>query len=119
MYLFIFLIIVLLLFEGIIIIIKNKLNIGVEGVLYTHVNKAHKWGEVLLVVLSLIFLGKITFIDSHPLKPHYSVVGLILLYGFRAFMEWKFEKDSKQYILSILTSSFLLIILLGVELFFS
>lgn len=40
LYLFIFAVIVLLIFEGVIGIIKNKLSVESEGILYTHVNKS-------------------------------------------------------------------------------
>ncbi|MBZ2175501.1 DUF4181 domain-containing protein [Schnuerera sp. xch1] len=41
-----------------------------------------------------------------------------MLSGIRAFMEWKFEKDSKRYALNVLTMGFILTFILGVELLF-
>lgn len=90
-----------------------------QNFLFTHVNKIHKWIEILLVILSLVVLYLIGFVYVNPLKPHYFFMALAVLYSFRAFMEWKFEKVLKLYIISMLSSSGFLVIFIGIELFFS
>lgn len=99
--------------------IKNIFKIEYEEGLYKQVNNIHKWGEILLVILSLLVLYFIAFVSTHQLEPHYFIVSLILINSFRVFMEWKFEKFSKKYIISILSSSFLFIIFIVFELFFT
>lgn len=116
---YVFLIIAILLFLGIMRIIKNIFKIEYEEGLYKQVNNIHKWGEILLVILSLLVLYFISFVSTHQLEPHYFIVSLILINSFRAFMEWKFKKFSKKYIISILSSSFLFIIFIVFELFFT
>lgn len=115
-----FIIIVTLLFVGSYMLLKKKLNIKEQTCLYGHINKVHKRGELLIVVVSILLLGILAFVENTPpLKSHYFVASLTALYGFRALMEWKFEKSSKRYILSILASTFLLVLFLGMELIFT
>ncbi|MBD1383622.1 DUF4181 domain-containing protein [Metabacillus arenae] len=114
---YIFSVIILLVFVVIHIIMKNILNIKKKNG-YTHVNKIHKRLEQVLIVLALVLLFLIGFVFNYRLEPHYFVGIISILFAFRAFMEWKFEKVSRQYILSILATSALLVIFIGIELFF-
>lgn len=119
MNLFIFLIVVLLGFWIITKIIATKLNIEIKGTgyLYQHVNNIHKWVEIIIVILSVITLFIIGFVYSGRLENHFFLASLIVLYTFRAFMEWKFKKASKKYILSILTISLFLVIFIVLKVF--
>lgn len=89
-------------------IIINKFNIRKKKGRYKHVNEIHKWLEVLLIIGILLMF----FVDSY-----YSLVGLTVLLSFRAFMEWKFEKELKTYILNILNSSVCVLFLIILKLF--
>ncbi|MBU5677679.1 DUF4181 domain-containing protein [Alkaliphilus sp. MSJ-5] len=84
-------------------IIINKFNIKKKEWRYKHVNEIHKWLEVLLIIGILLMF----FVDAY-----YSLVGLTVLLGFSAFMEWKFEKESKTYILNILNGSVCILFLI-------
>ncbi|SCY78371.1 DUF4181 domain-containing protein [Alkaliphilus peptidifermentans] len=116
--LYIFLVVSTLLFWGFITIVKKNLNMKTKEGLYKHVNRLHRWGEILIIILSLTVLYLIGFVYLRQLKPHYFLMALTALYGFRGFMEWKFEKASNEYITSFLAGIFLLFIFLSVELFF-
>ncbi len=87
-------------------VIKNKLSIKKEKGLFKHFNKIHKWLEVLLIigVLAVFFINA-----------YYPLIVLTVLFAFRAFMEWKFEKESKAYILNILNASVVLFVLIALK----
>lgn len=119
MHLYMFIIIAFLAYLGISIVVKNKFDIKGNGLFYSHINKIHKIGELSIGLLVILVLGIRTFFYNIPLEPHHFISAIILLQVFRAFIEWKFDKSSKKYTLSTLTAIFLLIIFLGIELFFS
>jgi len=95
-------------------IIINKFNIIKKKGLYKHINKVHQWSEGLLVIG--IFL--MVFSNSYELRLYYTLIGLTVLLGFRGFMEWKFEKESKTFLLNILSSIATLLLLIILKLFF-
>jgi uncharacterized membrane protein len=90
-------------------IIINKLNIKKKKGLFKHFNKIHKWLEVLLIIGILAMI----FVDAY-----YCLIGLNVLFAFRSFMEWKFEKETKAYIPNILNTSVCLLLLIILKLFF-
>ncbi|MBU5677755.1 DUF4181 domain-containing protein [Alkaliphilus sp. MSJ-5] len=90
-------------------ILKNKLDIRDPKGLFNHFNKLHKWLEVLLIAGIILSL----FINAL-----YTFILFILLFAFRALMEWKFDKDSKLYILNVLYSGEFLLLLIILLLFF-
>ncbi|KUO51935.1 MAG: hypothetical protein APF76_06775 [Desulfitibacter sp. BRH_c19] len=96
-------------------IIINKFNIKKKKGLYKHVNKVHKWSEVVIIIalITMTFFSK-----SSELRQYYLPIFFTVLFGFRAFIEWKFEKESKVYILSILNGSTVLLLLIILKLFF-
>ena len=81
----------------------NKLNIKKQKGIYKHLNKIHKWVEIILIIAIILML----FINAY-----YSLIGLTVLLGFRTFMEWKFEKESKTYILGIVDTIVVLLVLM-------
>lgn len=98
-------------------ILKNKLHIkSNEGKL--HINKTHKITEIIVAAIALIILFLIGFVFEYGLKPQYPVVILSTILLVRALFERKYIKDSKRHVLSILTSSALFIMFIGIELFF-
>jgi len=91
----------------------KKFDIKKKKGLYKHVNKVHIWLEVVLAIA----LITIAFFISE-FKSYYVPIFLIVLYSFRAFIEWKFDKESKVYILSILSASAFLLLLILFKLLF-
>ncbi len=89
-------------------ILTKKFNIKKEKGFYTHVNSSHKWGEALIVAISLVLLFIHTFVMdiTGPLKPNHFILALILGYIFRMFMELMYERDSRRYLRSILYAIF-------------
>ncbi len=112
--LLIFSVITILFYAGTSIYLKRKFNIKTSGFFYIHSNKIHKYGETFLLILILIVGGIALFRYSVPIEPPYwYTIPFMLICIFRAFMEWKFDKDAKKYILSLLEFMFLLILLFG------
>ncbi|WP_041720569.1 DUF4181 domain-containing protein [Alkaliphilus metalliredigens] len=90
-------------------IVINKLNIKKKKFLFQHVNKIHTWLEALLFILTLSMM----FVNEY-----YFFIGITAIFCFRIVIEWKFEKESKTYILSILNASICLLLLIMFKLFF-
>lgn len=74
-----------------------------EGRLYRYVNETHRWTE--WSIAGAVFTGGIAVAFWNPgIELFYLLIAFyLLLYGARAFFEWKFERKSRQYILSLFT----------------
>jgi hypothetical protein len=93
--------------------IRDKLNIEKRTGLYRHINRYQLSGEVYIFIIMFLFLF---FIG--PLQPHYIFLGLIIPLGsYRTFMEWKYDKASKQFVLSLFNTAIFLIAFTGILLF--
>lgn len=62
-------------------------------------NKVHLWGEVALAIVVIAI-----FYFYSNIRNYFVPIFFTILSGFRAFMEWKYDKDSKSYILSLFFS---------------
>ncbi len=99
--------------------LTKKYNIKKEGFLYTFVNGSHKWGALLILTVSLTLLLMHVFVleFTGPFKPNHIVLAILPFSFFNMLMEYKYERDSKRYLRSILYTIFLLIFIVGFELF--
>lgn len=106
----IFLLILFLVFFSSDRILRKIANVEKQkGVIYKRVNKSQKIGEGIILALffiSLIILAYSSF-DFEPYIPMIIYMGILNLY--RAFMEWKYQKESKEYVIT-LSNSVLLVI---------
>ncbi|MEK4029255.1 MULTISPECIES: DUF4181 domain-containing protein [Bacillaceae] len=70
-----------------------------------------RWGRSIILVVFLCALGFAVTKDTDIIK-WYWIVYLALLLGFQAFLEWKYLRNSKQYVATLvfLTSSSAIII---------
>ena len=87
---------------------RKKLKIPKrEGALYKPVHPFQVWIEALIVMGSIIILFNIEFgiVGPGALVPFV----FFLLFSFRTFMEWKFDRERKEYIITGLSSGLLLI----------
>ena len=89
--------------------LTKKLTIDNNGWIYKPINRLHRRAEIVAFALMLLILYRASFILNHPWQV-YLFGGMSVLYAFRAYMEWKFERKSKRYILSIIDSSAYIII---------
>lgn len=98
-------------------IIKRNYQIKEGHGLYKHVNRFHIWLEIIIIILMVVLFFLLTFVFDHRLKAHYFLGGIAILFAFRGIMEWKNIKETKQYLLTFLNSSLLLILFIGITLF--
>ncbi|MFE8699573.1 DUF4181 domain-containing protein [Cytobacillus sp. FJAT-54145] len=69
--------------------------------IYKHVNKLHKRIEITAIIL--FFVSGFFVIDSYPTVYPYWIPGFfILTYSIRSYMEWKFQRETREFILSIM-----------------
>ncbi|MCU0096324.1 DUF4181 domain-containing protein [Bacillus sp. OR9] len=97
---------------------EKKINIPKQtGWNSKYVNNTHKWGIRVLIVSYII----VTMICAN-LNPIYisnlPILFLITLYCFQSYMEWKFDKESREYVISLGTVPLLIITGIMLNLFF-
>ncbi|WP_445662644.1 DUF4181 domain-containing protein [Cytobacillus sp. FSL R5-0596] len=93
--------------------LRKKLKIGKRGFgTYKGVNTAQRWIERTLLV---VFLISIWFIDN-PVKLF--IAFFLTLYSFRAFMEWKYEKEKMEYIITF-SSIIVYLTIIGISFYFN
>ncbi|KMY49600.1 DUF4181 domain-containing protein [Peribacillus loiseleuriae] len=92
-------------------VIRKIFNIKKEkGRSYTHANKIHKRGEWIIVILFIIVLFYRLSVASIELVPALFTY-FFILFAFRAFMEWKYQRETRKHILSV--SSLILLVISG------
>lgn len=76
--------------------IRRKLNIPKQrGFFYQSQNRIHRWTEGTLIVLYAVGLMIFDF------STLFIAVSISFFLAVRSFMEWKFEREEKEYILSL------------------
>lgn len=80
----------------------NKL-LGVEkkNISETPARRIDRRGRGVILVIVLLTLPVIITKDVHIIK-WYWIVYFLLLFGFQAFLEWKYLKETKQYITTLI-----------------
>ncbi|UTR12649.1 DUF4181 domain-containing protein [Evansella sp. LMS18] len=73
------------------------------------------WGRVIISVSCIIMLIFVFSLEgTEPIKWFFAVY-FLLLYGFQAFMEWKYLKGSKEYIATLTVLAVGLIFVFNIE----
>ncbi|MET1248463.1 DUF4181 domain-containing protein [Sporolactobacillus sp. STCC-11] len=73
------------------------------GWTYHHINKLQYRTEIILALFFLITSG----LFRHPI---YGLIAYLpVLNGFRAYMEWKYEREKKRYVLFLFSAIYLII----------
>ncbi|WP_047986006.1 DUF4181 domain-containing protein [Ornithinibacillus californiensis] len=98
-------------------IVRKKLKIKTEIGLYKYINKTHKWGERILLLLFFITLS-IAYFGFYYVEVYLIFIFFLAQSIFRAFMEWKYEREEKEYIISLIGAGTSVVLFIGV-LFFS
>ncbi|RZT23795.1 DUF4181 domain-containing protein [Fictibacillus sp. BK138] len=81
-------------------VLRRKYNIQKNK--YKHVNSFHKWGEFLIIAVFIISGIEWVFNDNaHPMLQYVFPISLTFLWVYRTLMEWKFNRESKEYIISL------------------
>ena len=88
--------------------IRKKLNIK-NGIPYMFLNRAHQWIEISFLLVSLVVL-LFLFLNNYPLVLHHVFLYLVVISIFRAFMEWRFAKGTRRYLLNVLSAAFSMVL---------
>lgn len=72
-------------------------------------------GDTVVLIALISFL--LIFIYPTGIEPFYAFIIPVAILVFRAFMEWKYEKESRRYVLSLLHSTMVLILFCSLILF--
>ncbi|MEG9298261.1 DUF4181 domain-containing protein [Mangrovibacillus sp. Mu-81] len=89
--------------------LRKKLNISRKpGVLYKPVHPVQGWMEAIIVIGSILLIFNVEFekVGAGVMVP----LVFTLQFSFRAVMEWKFERERREYIIT--ASSVVLLVLL-------
>ncbi|ASK63904.1 hypothetical protein CFK37_17950 [Virgibacillus phasianinus] len=91
----------------------NKLFLGrkKKEISETLGKNVHRWGMVIIGVISIYFLFSLDIFNENVMK-WFWLSFIIIAQSFQSFMEWKFLKGSKQYVVS------LIVLMLGLIYFF-
>jgi len=79
--------------------LRKKLGVSTEGegFWYRYVNAFHKWGELVILLTFIVLLA--IFIDRQ-LWVYF--IAFLVLQSFRSWMEWKYQRETKAYVVSML-----------------
>lgn len=84
-------------------LLRKKLHIPNKNrFIYKPVNAIHKWGEIIITIIYLIASFVLIATMNYINLGYFMFVFFIVLHMFRTFMEWKFDKESKEYVISFI-----------------
>lgn len=96
--------------------VRKKYNIEPDPEGYrTYVNNEHKRGLYILGALTIFFLV-LAYIVEQPVLIGAFVISAIMLVGFGAFMEFRYERERKGFIISIIETISFSILVIGIVL---
>nr|WP_306798791.1 DUF4181 domain-containing protein [Oceanobacillus saliphilus] len=105
-----------------IILLEKILNIllGVEKkkVSETSGKSIDRWGRGIILVVGLSALPFVVTMDVNIIK-WYWIAYFVLLWGFQSFLEWKYLKESKQYVTTLIYLILYVILMYNIEYFIS
>jgi len=98
-------------------LIRDKFNIEAKRAYPLYLNKFHAWVESLSGTFAVVTLVTTVLAGYNAIIFIFALIAIaffFLLSIFRGFMEWKFEKETKRYILTFLFIVFHLILFIGI-----
>lgn len=99
-------------------VVRKKLNIPKQtGWNSKYINKSHKWGTRAIIISYIIVTMICSFLNPIYIS-NLPILFLITLYCFQSYMEWKFDKESREYVISLGTVPTLIITGIILNLFF-
>lgn len=93
-------------------IVKEKFNIQADPLADLPVNQTHKWVNKLVFASMILFI--LLAIVVNELFIFGSVLAIMISNGIDIAVRYKFEKEEKQYILTIVDTIFFIILLVGI-----
>lgn len=102
--------------------LREKFNIAKMKGMYKTVNSTHKWTERLIVTIFLLGAGFLIFTNDPNQNSDTFLLWLLIyfstLFSVRSWMEWKYQRETNQYIISIYNLVFILMIIVISFIFF-
>ncbi|NYF23398.1 DUF4181 domain-containing protein [Sporosarcina sp. JAI121] len=97
--------------------ILNKL-LGIEKrkISETSGRKIDRWGRGIILVIFLCTLPFVVTQDTNVMK-WYWILYIIVLLGFQSILEWKYLKDSKQHVTTLIYLLLSVIIMYNIDCF--
>lgn len=97
-------------------ILNKLLGIEKKKIFETSGKNVDRWGRGIISVLFLCTLPFVITQDTNVIK-WYWILSLILLLGFQSILEWKYLKDSKQHVNTLIFLMLSVIIMYNIEYF--
>jgi len=97
-------------------IINKLLGVEKKKISETSGEKIDRWGRGIIFVIYLCTLPFVITKDTSVMK-WYWMLYFILLLGFQSIMEWKYLKDSKQHVTTLIFLMLSIIIMYNIEYF--
>ena len=97
-------------------IINKLLGVEKKKISETSGKKVDRWGRGIILVIFLSTLSFVITKDTHVLK-WYFILYLVLLLGFQSILEWKYLKNSKQHVTTLIFLMLSVIIMYNLESF--
>lgn len=97
-------------------IINKLLGVEKQKISETSGKKVDRWGRGIILV---IFLCTLPFVISNDINimKWYWILYFVLLLGLQSILEWKFLKNSKQYVTTLIFLMLSIIIFYNIEYF--
>ncbi|WP_369899673.1 DUF4181 domain-containing protein [Bacillus manliponensis] len=81
---------------------RKKWNIPRTQYTNRYVNEMHKWIDIGIIAIYLIVgLTSIFILENFMLSFYTMVAFLVTQWIFRTWMEWKYDRESKEYVITI------------------
>ncbi len=97
-------------------IINKLLGVEKKKISETSGKKVDRWGRGIILVIFLCTLPFVITKDTNVMK-WYWILYFILLLGFQSILEWKYLKDSKQHVTTLIFLMLSVIIMYNIEFF--
>ena len=97
-------------------IINKLLGVKKKKISETSGKKADRWGRGIILVIFLCTLPIVISKDINLMK-WYWILYFVLLLGLQSILEWKFLKNSKQYVTTLIFLMLSIIIFYNIEYF--
>ncbi|WP_258000291.1 DUF4181 domain-containing protein [Bacillus sp. Marseille-P3661] len=98
--------------------LNKLLSVQKKKVSETPGKRFDQWGRGIILLLFLCTLPFFIMVETSFMK-WYWILYLIVLLGFQSILEWKYLKNSKQYVVSLIILIIFVIILYNIEYFIS
>lgn len=98
-------------------IINKLLRVKKIKVSKTSGKNIDRWGRSIILVIFLCALPFVITKDTISVIKWYWIIYLIVLSGFQSILEWKYLKNSKQYVTTLIFLMLGVIIMYNIECF--